>query len=222
MPREPQTPAKQVKTSAAAARLISVRLATVSGTDFPPALVYELARVAPASGAILAERTHSPPGWRSVACRIDDQTPPEFDFGLNEDAIVERRRGQRIIAGTVTAPGIAGTPELKILAVPLERENGDIVGLIGLLQPDEMPSPKWLPLLRTFVPRVAAELETTRRLRESERAEQELRARSRLDPLTGALNHGAVAETMRQLAASGDVERCAVVMIDVDGLKATN
>src|SRR5438477_9805959 len=47
MPREPQTTRKRVSTSAAAARLISVRLATVSGGDFPRALVYELARLVP-------------------------------------------------------------------------------------------------------------------------------------------------------------------------------
>ena len=94
--------------------------------------------------------------------------------------------------------------------------------MIGLLQRDDIPDAKWLPLLRTFVHRAAVELETSRRLRESERAEQELRVQSRLDPLTGALNHGAIADTMRQLAAAPDVERCALVIVDVDGLKATN
>ena len=222
MPREPQTTRKRVSTSAAAARLISVRLATVSGGDFPRALVYELARVVPVSGVLLGERADAHSSWHSVACRIDDQIIPEFEFALNEDALGKRRPGPRVVAGTLTADGIDDARNLNILAVPFERENGDIVGLIGLLQRDDIPDAKWLPLLRTFVHRAAVELETSRRLRESERAEQELRVQSRLDPLTGALNHGAIADTMRQLAAAPDVERCALVIVDVDGLKATN
>src|SRR2546421_7181557 len=98
MPGEPQTTVKQVKISAAA-RLISVRVATVSGSDFPRALVSELARVLPAAGAILAERSDASSRWRSVACRFDDEIVPEFEFELNEEAVPERRRGQRIIAG---------------------------------------------------------------------------------------------------------------------------
>src|SRR5207244_1850884 len=98
MPREPQTTTKRATTSAAAARLISLRLATVSGSDFPRALVYELSRVVPVSGVLLGERAGAHSAWRSVACRIDDQIIPEFEFELNEDTLGKRRRGRRVLA----------------------------------------------------------------------------------------------------------------------------
>ncbi len=46
---------------------------------------------------------------------------------------------------------------------------------------------------------------------------------TRRDALTGALNHGAIQDVLRDLVSAGDTAgTCAVVMIDVDGLKAAN
>ena len=49
-------------------------------------------------------------------------------------------------------------------------------------------------------------------------------ARARLDTLTGALNHGAIAEDLRDLIARCNREgtSAAIVMVDVDGMKAVN
>jgi putative two-component system response regulator len=47
------------------------------------------------------------------------------------------------------------------------------------------------------------------------------REQSRRDSLTGALNHGAISEELRRLA-DGAMSQFAVVMVDVDGMKAIN
>lgn len=62
--------------------------------------------------------------------------------------------------------------------------------------------------------------EQTRRLEEANRTLQE---RAMRDPLTGLLNHGAINDTLAQLAVEGfERGRVAVAVIDVDGMKATN
>jgi diguanylate cyclase (GGDEF)-like protein/PAS domain S-box-containing protein len=62
--------------------------------------------------------------------------------------------------------------------------------------------------------------ESEERLRGALTAEHE---RSRRDPLTNALNHGAIAEELKCLVATGsDGPQAAVIMVDVDGMKAVN
>jgi diguanylate cyclase (GGDEF)-like protein/PAS domain S-box-containing protein len=62
-----------------------------------------------------------------------------------------------------------------------------------------------------------------RDITERKRMEKALREQVRRDPLTGALNHGAIVEELKTLIASGvDSSSHAVAMIDVDGLKAIN
>ena len=48
------------------------------------------------------------------------------------------------------------------------------------------------------------------------------REAARHDALTGALNHGAITQVLRDICASTPEESSAVAMIDVDGLKTTN
>lgn len=56
-----------------------------------------------------------------------------------------------------------------------------------------------------------------------EAANTQLQERASRDSLTGALNHGAVEETLAQLAVEGFQDgRAAVAVVDVDGMKATN
>lgn len=55
------------------------------------------------------------------------------------------------------------------------------------------------------------------------RALREEQERARLDPLTGAFNHRAIVEELQKLAERADATAAfAVLMIDVDGLKAIN
>ena len=54
-------------------------------------------------------------------------------------------------------------------------------------------------------------------------AEDALREQARRDPLTGVLNHGAIIDELRAFSTtSSSGGRCAVAMVDVDGLKNTN
>lgn len=49
------------------------------------------------------------------------------------------------------------------------------------------------------------------------------RVRSRIDPLTGGLNHGAIVEELRQIVSGeAGAGRAAVLMLDIDGMKAAN
>lgn len=48
------------------------------------------------------------------------------------------------------------------------------------------------------------------------------RERARRDPLTGALNHAAITDVMREHIADGARPPMAIAMVDVDGLKAAN
>jgi diguanylate cyclase (GGDEF)-like protein len=70
-------------------------------------------------------------------------------------------------------------------------------------------------LLRALIDRTAAEVARIR-------ADESAYERSRRDPLTGALNHGAINEMLERLLADGETSRCALAMVDVDGMKATN
>ncbi|HXF51048.1 MAG TPA: diguanylate cyclase, partial [Dehalococcoidia bacterium] len=55
------------------------------------------------------------------------------------------------------------------------------------------------------------------------RALETLREQARRDPLTGVLNHAAITETLRErIAAAPAGERLAVILADVDGIKAAN
>jgi diguanylate cyclase (GGDEF)-like protein len=63
----------------------------------------------------------------------------------------------------------------------------------------------------------------SRTLTNRKRAEEALREQARRDSLTGLLNHAAIIEELRVLAANeGDGGSHAVAMVDVDGLKAIN
>ncbi|HYM16676.1 MAG TPA: PAS domain S-box protein, partial [Dehalococcoidia bacterium] len=55
-----------------------------------------------------------------------------------------------------------------------------------------------------------------------ERALEAERERARRDPLTGALNHAAIAEVLRDVVSRPEAGSVAVAMVDVDGLKAAN
>ena len=62
-----------------------------------------------------------------------------------------------------------------------------------------------------------------RDITDRKRAEEALREQMRRDPLTGVLNHAAVVSELRDLISrSSNGERCAVLMSDVDSLKAIN
>jgi diguanylate cyclase (GGDEF)-like protein/PAS domain S-box-containing protein len=62
-----------------------------------------------------------------------------------------------------------------------------------------------------------------RDITDRKRAEEALREQMRRDPLTGVLNHAAVVSELRDLISrSTNGERCAVLMSDVDSLKAIN
>ena len=54
-------------------------------------------------------------------------------------------------------------------------------------------------------------------------AEEALRDQMRRDPLTGVLNHAAIVSELREIVSGADNGAyCAVLMNDVDGLKAIN
>jgi diguanylate cyclase (GGDEF)-like protein/PAS domain S-box-containing protein len=62
-----------------------------------------------------------------------------------------------------------------------------------------------------------------RDITERKNAEEALREQMRRDPLTGVLNHAAIVSELRDIVSAGDDgARCAVLMNDVDGLKAIN
>jgi diguanylate cyclase (GGDEF)-like protein/PAS domain S-box-containing protein len=62
-----------------------------------------------------------------------------------------------------------------------------------------------------------------RDITERKAAEETLRERTSRDPLTGVLNHGAIVEQLRNaIGTQPDVNLRAIIMADVDGLKAVN
>ncbi|MBE3112616.1 MAG: PAS domain S-box protein, partial [Acidobacteria bacterium] len=62
-----------------------------------------------------------------------------------------------------------------------------------------------------------------RDINERKKAEEALRDQMRRDPLTGVFNHAAIVSELRDLVATGDESAsCAVLMNDVDSLKAIN
>lgn len=65
--------------------------------------------------------------------------------------------------------------------------------------------------------------EVEEKSRQLERALELERAQARIDALTGALNHGAIVEELRQAAGgAADTRVATIVMADIDGMKAAN
>src|SRR5436853_4446375 len=146
---------------AVAARQISARVATVGGRDFPYALVRELARLVPSEAAIVAERGEGGSSWRTVACAIDAGVVPDFECEL-WTAPQEIRGPAEVIVATIVAPEGHVADGLHVLGVRLANSSDDVVGFLGLLQRDSLPSRNWLPVLETFASRCLADLETRR------------------------------------------------------------
>ena len=66
------------------------------------------------------------------------------------------------------------------------------------------------------------EAKCERALAQLQESEEALREQARRDPLTGVLNHGAIADELRSPLAEGGGAPHAVAMVDLDGLKAVN
>lgn len=70
---------------------------------------------------------------------------------------------------------------------------------------------------------IVLSLAVSRHLVSRAHVEEALREQARRDLLTGALNHAAIVDELSNIvAATGDGAHCAVVMADIDGMKATN
>jgi diguanylate cyclase (GGDEF)-like protein len=190
---------------------------------FPERLVEELVRALGVSGALVAERINGTLTYRSVACRVGGQAVAEFQFDPRETPAAPRGRSRTNVVAEVPAgrvPGVA-TP-LHLVGVALYSASGQTIGLLGLLLDAVDDDANHVAVLSVFAARAEAELATARQLREHALVEAELRAQSRIDAQTGALNHGAIADALRDIVAGAGSDSCAVVMVDVDGLKAIN
>ncbi len=220
----PERDRSQVRTPDASklVRAIAAHVGTATHRQFPPVLVRELAASLRVPGAILAERSGDA-RYRSVACALGSRPVAEFEFDVPASAMTLRHGSRRVVSLRLDdSDVIAAEQDVYVFGVTLRGGAPDTIGILAVLQDTLVADPTALRVLTTFARRAETELDTARNLRAHQRAEDELRAQSRIDPMTGALNHGAIAETMRELVAKSVGQKCAVVMIDVDGLKATN
>lgn len=113
---------------------------------------------------------------------------------------------------------------LESHARALRDESGQIVGIVAVSRDITEAAQAQQAFQRTL-----ADLAVSKTQLEEKSAMLELtlaaeREHARLDPLTNALNHGAISEVLRDLVSGlpADMPACAVAMIDVDGMKAVN
>ena len=162
----------------------------------------------------LADRQFSraPRGDRAVIASVDTSGTPASTIDKNERTI---EIYVPISAGPNTRLVLVGTldarDEFNFFAAQRDKtiRNGILLSIA----------------ITGFVSLVGAGLSilVSRTLTTRSRVEEALREQARKDLLTGALNHGAIVDELRERAsAHGKSQPFAVVMADVDGMKATN
>ncbi len=202
-----------------AIRAVAERTATIGGSEFPERFVEELARALTVPGIVLAELVDEKTAtYRSIASYAAGNVIGEFQFDVRE--IAGRHRQSRATLVADLATGFA--EPRRLVGVALNSPTNQIIGVLALLLERHSQDTSSLPVLSAFAARAEAELETARQLSKHAMVEADLRKQTRIDPLTSVLNHGAIAHAVRQIIAGPGSHRCAVVMADVDGLKATN
>jgi diguanylate cyclase (GGDEF)-like protein/PAS domain S-box-containing protein len=117
-------------------------------------------------------------------------------FALYEDSPEIVANLRRALAGeAVTGTVAVGDLFFETHYLPVRGDTGEVEEVIGVAT------------------------DVTERMR----AIEQLREQARRDPLTGTLNHAAITETLRELVdATGVGERLAVLVADIDGMKAAN
>src|SRR4029079_15679936 len=130
--------------------------------------------------------------YRCVAGWADDQPIGDLECSAEVLPPPDALQPRATVVGTLPV-GTLSAP-WRVAGVVLYDSSGAIIGVLALLLDPQEDGSQYIPVLSAFAPRVEAELETARRLRNHSALEADLRPQARLDPLTGALNHGAIAE----------------------------
>jgi diguanylate cyclase (GGDEF)-like protein/PAS domain S-box-containing protein len=113
---------------------------------------------------------------------------------------------------------------LESHASALRDQSGQIVGVVAVSRDITEREQAQQTLRRTLADLAIskAQLEEKSAMLESTLVAE--REQARRDPLTNALNHGAISDALRDLVSGvhTDTPMCAVAMVDIDGMKAVN
>ncbi|MCH8010008.1 MAG: diguanylate cyclase [Chloroflexi bacterium] len=124
--------------------------------------------------------------------------------------------------------------EQILLAIPIQAEDGSSVVIVGVLSAaeefaffaaqrrDAFIGGLQLAIAIIILVAIVAAVLSTFVSRRFAQANDVLREQVRRDPLTNVLNHAAIVDELELVLQRGSAHKAALVMADVDGLKAVN
>ncbi|MCH8162184.1 MAG: diguanylate cyclase, partial [Chloroflexi bacterium] len=124
--------------------------------------------------------------------------------------------------------------EQILLAIPIQAEDGSSVVIVGVLSAaeefaffaaqrrDAFIGGLQLAIAIIILVAIVAAVLSAFVSRRFAQANEVLREQVRRDPLTNVLNHAAIVDELELVLERGNGQRAALVMADVDGLKAVN
>lgn len=172
-----------------------------------------------------------------------DATDGDYQLALrqvfDEDARTVASDRKRLV---VTESGATGNAisfvddetEQILLAIPIQAEDGSSVVIVGVLSAaeefaffaaqrrDAFIGGLQLAIAIIILVAIVAAVLSTFVSRRFAQANEVLREQVRRDPLTNVLNHAAIVDELELVLERGNGQRAALVMADVDGLKAVN
>ena len=158
---------------------------------------------------------------------------------FNEDAkiVAADRKSLAVSQSGATGDAVAfvdDETEQIVLAVPVQAEDGSSVVIVGVLsaaeefaffaaqRKDAFIGGLQLAIAIIVLVAIVAAVLSNVVSRRFAQANEVLREQVRRDPLTDVLNHAAIVEELGLVLERGGNHRAALVMADVDGLKAVN
>ena len=175
--------------------------------------------------------------WTPEATTGDYQLAVRQVFDEDAKTVADDRKRPVVTESGATGNAISfvdDETEQILLAIPIQAEDGSSVVIVGVLSAaeefaffaaqrrDAFIGGLQLAIAIIILVAIVAAVLSTFVSRRFAQANDVLREQVRRDPLTNVLNHAAIVDELELVLQRGSAHKAALVMADVDGLKAVN